>query len=1241
MHKNRISQKLFSIMFATLFISLMMPSATHANEQNKKNENPFKKNWTAAELIKLGYEPDEILITFKDDEINLKTTVGINQAKQFIDSKKGIGNEIIDDFIKKGKIAAASISDDSIRAIKSDFIEVKQYMPFINTIVVRIKIDNAVKETIDALSNDPKIRYISPNYVGQATMTPSEPAYSNGQLWGLKNIGTTLVQGDLSINEPPYATNNPDPNHNDPDIQIEDAWNMFTGNGSVVVAVLDSGIDYNHSNLDGNMWSPSGACYDQNDNVISQGCPNHGWDYVNMDNDPMDDFGHGTHVAGIIGASEGDGGVVGVNWNVKLMAVKCIDENGIVNLGNLLIAIKFAQNNGANIINASLEFDNIDYPIVEERIENFVDNGGLFVASAGNYYRNLEDNPVYPAAYDLDGAQHDNLISVAATDQADEIWDNVAVSGQGSDWGTISVDIAAPGANILSTYNENGTSTYKFMSGTSMSAPFVTGVAAMIMGAYPNLTATQVKEIIMNSGDPIADLNPDTGGHPIASGRRLNAYNALVMAKQIVEAPTIHSTTTGGTWNDPATWVENRVPNGSDIVEINGTVSLDVNATISGLKVNGQKFLYPYGANTLTVNGDLDNEGTIADYYVSLTLDISGDVTNGSSGIITNYQTLVYGNVANNGTIENLSLKGGVAHTLSGTAATPIHVTNDATVTGEPKIGNVTVDVGKTLTIAEDVTAHISGDIINNGTINGDEILLNGNQTLYGMGTYNVNKLTFGVGNTYKNVGAHVTVNGNVEVLSGVSLYPSGANTLTINGNLDNEGTIADYYVSLTLNISGDVTNGSSGIITNYQTLVYGNVANNGTIYNLSFKGEASHALSGTSATPMHVTDDATITGEPKIGDITVDAGKTLTIAEGITANISGNITNNGTINGDEILLNGNQTLTGMGPYNVNKLTFGVGNTYKSVGDHVTVNGNVEVLSGVNLVPYETNTLTINGDLDNEGTIRDYYASLTFDISGNVTNGSNGVMSNYQNFVYGNVANNGTIYNLSFKGEASHALSGTSATPMHVTDDATITGEPKIGDITVDAGKTLTIAEGITANISGNITNNGTINGDEILLNGNQTLTGMGTYNVNKLTFGGGNTYKSVGDHVTVNGNVEVLSGVNLVPYETDTLTINGDLDNEGTIRDYYASLTLDISGDVTNNGTMVNYQTNAKWEPIQDAISYDFQIKTTGVWQDPISTGTNTYYSIQDYLTTSHEWRSRGTVNGTPTAWSAAHLIN
>ncbi len=285
-------------------------------------------------------------------------------------------------------------------------------------------------------------------------------------------------------------------------IQALDAWKLEQGSRSIKVAVIDTGLDSLHKDLVQNVWhddSPDGQ-------------KAYGWNFVADEANPRDEHGHGTHVAGIIGAiADPSAGIGGVAQKVSIMAVKYYAEGapGSVNLRNTVKAIEYAVRKGARIINYSgggPEFSEEEYLAIKKAEAA----GVLFVAAAGNEHQDtdLVENYYYPSAYRLS-----NIISVAATD----IQNNLLKS---SNWGKKKVDVAAPGENIYSTLPAGR---YGYMSGTSQATAFVSGMAALLLARDPTLTPSQLREIIMTSVDRLPQLESR-----VSTGGRVNAYSALL-----------------------------------------------------------------------------------------------------------------------------------------------------------------------------------------------------------------------------------------------------------------------------------------------------------------------------------------------------------------------------------------------------------------------------------------------------------------------------------------------------------------------------------------------------------------------------------------------------------------------------------------------------------------------------------------------------------------------------------------
>jgi subtilisin family serine protease/subtilisin-like proprotein convertase family protein len=356
----------------------------------------------------------------------------------------------------------------------------------------------SVEEALAAYRASPFVLSVEPNYRIQLRDTlPNDPRF--GQLYGLHNTGQTGGTPDADIDAPA-------------------AWDVTTGSGRTIVAVIDTGVDYTHPDLAANMWVnadeiPNNGIDDDANGYIDDV---HGYDFVNNDGDPMDDHGHGTHVAGTIGAVGNNGvGIAGVTWDVQIMALKFLDAFGGGYTDDAIRALNYAVANGATISNNSWGGGfGANGDALYVAIQNAARADHLFVAAAGN---NSADNDVsdsFPANYDLD-----NIIAVAATDHTDQLaWF--------SNYGATSVDLAAPGVEILSTVPQTGQlgdpSGYALLSGTSMATPHVTGVAALVRDLHPDWSYAQVIEVILSTVDRIPALEGLT-----VTGGRLNAAAAV------------------------------------------------------------------------------------------------------------------------------------------------------------------------------------------------------------------------------------------------------------------------------------------------------------------------------------------------------------------------------------------------------------------------------------------------------------------------------------------------------------------------------------------------------------------------------------------------------------------------------------------------------------------------------------------------------------------------------------------
>jgi len=418
--------------------------------------------------------PNEVLVKFKSDlgKYSIQNAVLYLQGKVI----NYLGSEL--------SPIAWDPSDLSVRSFRLD------------PDLLRIKLPETISidQAIEFFNNIAYIEYAEKNLIFQACNTPNDPRRAEQ-----------------------YALNK---------ISAYQAWDIATGSSNVVVAVIDTGINLNHEDLkdegsDYRIWKnedeiPDNAIDDDNNGYKDD---YRGWNFVNDNNFIWDDtspaYQHGTINAGIIGAKTNNGrGIAAVDWKAKIMVVKALDNLANIKLSSAVNAIDYATENGAHISNNSYGKGTEAYSTAGA-ITRAMNAGRLFVAAAGNYpqfnWRDNDIKSVYPASHDID-----NVISAAYTNESD-VLDN------GSHFGFYSVDLAAPGANILST--GSGTDGYHYLSGTSEAAPHVAGVAALLRAKHPGLNWWKVKTMIMKSVDPKSSLSGK-----VQSGGRLNAYAALSMA---------------------------------------------------------------------------------------------------------------------------------------------------------------------------------------------------------------------------------------------------------------------------------------------------------------------------------------------------------------------------------------------------------------------------------------------------------------------------------------------------------------------------------------------------------------------------------------------------------------------------------------------------------------------------------------------------------------------------------------
>ncbi len=648
------------------------------------------------------YVEGEILVKYQEDKIDLQDSKGRSDSSNFIQSKS---------------------------------LELKEELKTSNISLLKIKDGKSVEQKIKELESDSRVEYAQPNFQYHLTSINTNDTH-RGLLWGLNNTGQA-VKGD-------YYTNNP--GTIGADIKAPEAWAINEGtNAEIIVAIIDTGVAYNHPDLVDNMWDGVN-CKDHNGNFLG-GC-NHGYDHEYNDKTPLPEtsefyFSHGTHIAGTIaGVKNNNEGVVGVAPRAKIMALK----TGLTT-ADIIQNINFARHNGASVINASWGGSEFDQAM-KDAIATFP---GLFVTTAGNDANNNDGGySFYPSDFNLD-----NIISVAATDQSDAL-------ATFSSYGAVSVDVGAPGTNIYSSgfvqeiftggdnniftatgnwlvgdwnspvgdkyaspnssyvnndygtltltnpinttvhegnpylffyfnadievsggcvndylsievdnndsnwvekarvcgsysagyYSANlgagkenmrirfvwstnesvvgsqipkiddisisNTNSYQYMNGTSMAAPHVAGLAALIWGVEPSLTLSQLKSTIMNTGDSVESLSGKT-----VSGKRINAEQAIrsiTTAKAITDFKFegLDPVVVGSIDEEEKTIILN-VPNGTSVTSIVPTIA------ITGESVNPASGVAQDFTSSVTYSVTAFNAST-QDYLVTVVVDPIPDV---------------------------------------------------------------------------------------------------------------------------------------------------------------------------------------------------------------------------------------------------------------------------------------------------------------------------------------------------------------------------------------------------------------------------------------------------------------------------------------------------------------------------------------------------------------------------------------------------------------------------------------
>ncbi|HQP50210.1 MAG TPA: S8 family serine peptidase, partial [Spirochaetota bacterium] len=344
--------------------------------------------------------------------------------------------------------------------------------------VQSLKSGESVSSGIARLRRDPSVLYAEPDYVLEAVSTPNDPDYNS--LWGLTQI------------------------------HCPEAWDYTSGSREVIVAVVDTGVDYTHPDLAANIWTNTGEIPDNGIDDDGNGYVDdiHGYNFFSYNNNPFDDNGHGTHCAGTIGAAGDNGtGVIGVSPSVSIMALKFLSAGGTGYTSDAIKCIAYAVANGARVLSCSWGGGYYSEALFDA-IESARSQGVTVVIAAGNNGTNNDAAPFYPASY-----SSENIISVGASTPGD-------INAYFSNYGMESVDVFAPGTGILSTFPGGG---YRYLDGTSMAAPHVTGAVAMYLASDSEITPASLRNIVMSSSDKI-----DAFAGKCVSGGRLNTAKLVI-----------------------------------------------------------------------------------------------------------------------------------------------------------------------------------------------------------------------------------------------------------------------------------------------------------------------------------------------------------------------------------------------------------------------------------------------------------------------------------------------------------------------------------------------------------------------------------------------------------------------------------------------------------------------------------------------------------------------------------------
>ncbi|MDL1988603.1 MAG: S8 family serine peptidase [Deltaproteobacteria bacterium] len=478
-------KNLIIVVLAILITGLLITGGVQAAETNNSSKPSLSSAHSSQNKKdnRIKYAPHEIIVKFKP---TVKSQLSISVTPEAV-VETNIHS--IDRLNRKFKVKALSkvFKGKKPKTIRRVMVNVPdEELPDLST-VYRAKLPDDVDifQAISEYRQDPSVEYAEPNYLATIFSTYPNDTFFPAQ-WSLHNTGESGGTNDADIDAP-------------------EAWDTTTGSSDVVVvAIIDTGVFLEHSDLGENIWqntgeTPGNGTDDDNNGFVDDV---NGWDFYNDDNNPVDDNEHGTHVAGISSAVTDNGtGIAGVSWNSKIMAVKVLGSGGSGPYSGVANGIVYAADNGADVINLSLggAFSSCT---LREAIDYAYAHNCVIVASSGN----TGDSTInYPAG-------DDKVIAVAATDY-DDVRANFSTYGQ-------VIDVAAPGVSIYSTVLNNG---YNTFDGTSMAAPHVSGIVALILSNNPQVTNTYIRKLLYICAEDIGS----EGWDKYTGFGRVNAFRAL------------------------------------------------------------------------------------------------------------------------------------------------------------------------------------------------------------------------------------------------------------------------------------------------------------------------------------------------------------------------------------------------------------------------------------------------------------------------------------------------------------------------------------------------------------------------------------------------------------------------------------------------------------------------------------------------------------------------------------------